>query len=117
MMEQIATFKQDVQNLLGWNMQPLTMSDILRSGDALHCPGCKQLRYVMFKAATIETPMVYLGSYCVCPEQEYGQALSLVRDCPPIREIAEVADDPNAGILTHEKMTTFLGDLKSGRVG
>jgi hypothetical protein len=117
----LATFRKNLRNLLHWNLDPLSTAEILKSGDALHCPECKKLRYVMFKTATTETPLLYFGDYCVCPSQEdvqeYEQALALVRDFPPIREMAEVADDPNAGILTHEKMTTFLDDLKSGRVG
>lgn len=68
----IATLKQNIHTLLGWNMQPLSTTEILASGDALHCPACKKLRYVMFKAATADTPMVYAGSYCVCVEVNNG---------------------------------------------
>lgn len=64
----LASFKRNVQTLLGWNMQPLSTAEILAFGDALHCPACKKLRYVMFKAATVDTPMVYAGGYCVCVE-------------------------------------------------
>src|SRR5215831_2134437 len=90
----VEDFRKGVRNLLGWNMHPLTTAEILQTGDALHCPTCRKLRYVMFKAATADTPMVYFGEYCTCGE----------------------IGATNAGTLTHEDMMGFLSDLKSGRV-
>lgn len=92
----VEDFKRNVHTLLGWNMQPLTTAEMLRSGDALHCPTCKKLRYVMFKAAISNTPLVYMGEYCTCGEISQGQGTAT---------------------LTHEDMMGFLADLKGGRVG
>jgi hypothetical protein len=48
-----------------YNMQALSPSEILRSGDAFRCPACGCRRYLMWRAVY---PFLALDKYCTCPE-------------------------------------------------
>lgn len=54
-----------------WNLQPLTIAEIMQVGDALHCPTCKKPRYVMWKAkyGSFYPVLMPMTGYCSCEEK------------------------------------------------